>query len=61
MRHHDLSPARFFRQQRIAAASSRAQRASPDAAGAWVHLRAWMRMERMAPRQPHPLHGPLHG
>ena len=48
--HHDLSPARFFRRTPAPRPAARAPdpRGGRDGAatGGWVHLRAWMRMNR---------------
>ena len=46
---HDLSPARFFRRSpapRVPAAAADRRSRDDSGTGGWVHLRAWMRMQR---------------
>lgn len=53
---HDLSPARFFRRSTASVQARRGPLPEP-LPGAWVHLRAWMRMERQRQACSRPLAG----
>ena len=61
MHQHDLSPARFFRRRATAAVDTtqRSARsgAGHDPGGAWVHLKAWMRVQHPASPRQRPAHG----